>query len=222
MWVQKYSNCHVRKVCALIINMYTLFYVDFEDKLHPLCILQYTYPDDPEIKGLPHKNSKGSASFNRSKKSVLNRIREQATNMATPTKVYDKVFSECGGILDASSCGSLPRNKKQVANFKWNKKSQPKEKDQLFSVMEECKIQQSHADPFLQTVQAAPDAMCLLANNRQLNDMVRFCTEPDQCSVLGINPTFNLGEFNVTVTTYRHLQLIDRQTKSLQFLWDLC
>jgi len=62
-------------------------------------------------------------------------------------------------------------------------------------------------------VQAAPDAMCLLANSRQLNDMARFCTDPNQCCVFGIDPTFNLGEFSVTVITYRHLQLMDRQTK---------
>ena len=100
---------------------------------------------------------------------MLTKIKNQANNVSTPTKVYDKVFSDCGGVLEANSCGSLPRNKKQVANVKFNMKTEPKEKDQLFSVMEECKLQQSRADPFLRNVQAAPDAMCLLASNRQLN-----------------------------------------------------
>ena len=84
--------------------------------------------------------------------------------------------------------------------------------------MEECKLQQSQADPFLRNVQAVPDAMCLLASNRQLNDIVRFCTDLDQCIVLGVDPTFNLGEFSITVTTYRHLELIDRQTKKSPIL----
>ena len=73
-----------------------------------------------------------------------------------------------------------------MANMKFNMKTEPKEKDQLFSVMEECKLQQSCADPFLRNVQAAPDAMCLLVSNHQLNDMDRFFTDPDQCSVLGM------------------------------------
>ena len=120
---------------------------------------------------------------------------------------------ECGGILNANSCGSLPRNRKQVANVKSSMKVEPSVKDPLFSVMEECKQQQSRADPFLRMVQAAPDAMCLLTNSRQLHDMARFCTDPTQCCVLGVDPTFNLGEFSVTVITYKHLQLIDRQTK---------
>ena len=63
-------------------------------------------------------------------------------------------------------------------------------------------------------VQAAPDAMCLLTSDHQLNDMIRFCTDPLQCSVVGVDPTFNLGEFSVTVTTYKHLQLIEQQTKN--------
>ena len=189
--------------------------IHFEEKLHPICILQYCYPTDPDIKGLPHKNSKKeSASFNRTKKSLLTRIKDKVSDGTTgPTKVYNKVVMECGGILNASSCGSLPRNRKQVANAKSNSKIEQTAKDPLFSVMEECKQQQSRADPFLRMVQAAPDAMCLLANSRQLNDMARFCTDPNQCCVLGIDPTFNLGEFSVTVITYKHLQLIDRQTK---------
>ena len=73
---------------------------DFNNKLHPLCILQYVYPDDPVINGKPHKNSKKGShgpSFNRCKKSVLIKIKDQATNSSKPTNVYNKVFVECGG-----------------------------------------------------------------------------------------------------------------------------
>ena len=87
------------------------------------------------------------------------------------------------------------------------------EKDPLFSVMEECKKEQSRVEPFLRMVQADANAMCLLASDRQLNDMARFCTDQGQFSVVGVDPTFNLGEFSVTVTTYKHLQLTERQIK---------
>lgn len=39
--------------------------------------------------------------------------------------------------------------------------------------------------------------MCVLAKDQQLNDLVRFCCNPRQFSILGIDPTFNLGEFSV-------------------------
>ena len=196
---------------------FDVFKTDFKDKLHPVCILQYVYPDDPLIKGQPHRNSKKenrNSSFNHCKKSVLTKIKEQTTDFSRPTNVYNKVFKECGGVLDATSCGSLPRNRKQISNIKRCMKAEYTDKDPLFSVMEQCKKEQSQVDPFLRVVQAAPDAMCLLTSNRQLNDMVRFCTDPLQCSIVGVDPTFNLGEFSVTVTTYKHLQLIDRQTKN--------
>ena len=56
--------------------------------------------------------------------------------------------------------------------------------------------------------------MCvLLTNDKQLNDLKRFCCDSQQFSIFGIDPTFNLGDFSVTVTTYRHLQLVERNTK---------
>ena len=46
--------------------------------------------------------------------------------------------------------------------------------------------------------------MMLLAFDWTL-DIVRFCTPVLQFSIKGIDPTFNLGTFDVTVTTYCHL-----------------
>ena len=79
--------------------------------------------------------------------------------------------------------------------------------------MEQCKKEESQVDPFIRNVLGAPDAMCILAQDRQLNDMVRFCCDPKLFSIVGVDPTFNLGDFSVIVTTYRHLQLLNRSTK---------
>ena len=38
-----------------------------------------------------------------------------------------------------------------------------------------------------------------------MDDFVRFCTNADEVCVLGFDPTFNLGPFDVTVTMYRHV-----------------
>ena len=223
-WIHAEDNRVCRRIFELegkTFSMYSHYLpsfsnIDHYNKMHPFCILQYSYPhgDDCKIKGQPHKNSKEKSPFNRSKKSVLVKIESEVQKSAQPTNVYNKVFQECGGVVSASSCGSLPRNRKQIANIKQKAlKGTQSEKDPLFSVMEECKKEQSQVDPFLRIVQAAPDAMCLLVSDRQLHDMARFCTDNDQCSILGIDPTFNLGEFSVTVTTYRHLQLIERRTR---------
>ena len=51
----------------------------------------------------------------------------------------------------------------------------------------------------------------VLASEKHLHDIVRFCTYPDQINILGIDSTFNIGKFDVTHTTYRHLLLETRK-----------
>lgn len=52
-------------------------------------------------------------------------------------QMYITKFLKSVGVLDASSCGSLPRNRKQIANIKRAVKDTQSEKDPLFSVIEE-------------------------------------------------------------------------------------
>ena len=79
-------------------------------------------------------------------------------------------------------------------------------KDPLFSVMLMCKESQGGKpqDLFVRMVSGAPEPMTVLTYNWSLDDIERFCTK-SQCTVL--SPTFNFGDFDGTVTTYRHLLL---------------
>ena len=47
----------------------------------------------------------------------------------------------------------------------------------------------------------------------QLEDMERFLVDNDDFGILTIDPTYNLGQFYVTPTTYPHLMLQDITTK---------
>lgn len=49
--------------------------------------------------------------------------------------------------------------------------------------------------------------MAVLCSEQQMSDLVRFCCNPFEFCIFGIDPTFNLGEFSVTPTAYRHLLL---------------
>lgn len=171
-----------------------------------------------DIKLRPHKNAKNDSAYIRTKKSVLMELSD-AVYESKPMQAYDKVYESCGGVVGAVSCGSVPRNIKQVSNVKAVKKEKGVV-DSLFAIMEECKKEQSHANPFIRVVSAAPEAMCVLARDSQLSDMARFCTDDKQFSIMGVDPTFNLGEFSVTVTTYRHLQLLHGATKKHPVMLD--
>ena len=71
-----------------------------------------------------------------------------------------------------------------------------------------CKESEGHStqDHFVCMVIGAPEPMTLLTFDWTLNDLERFCTG-ERHAILTMDPTFNLGAFNITVTTYRHLML---------------
>ena len=82
-------------------------------------------------------------------------------------------------------------------------------------LLEQYKRQQL-ANPktaFVREVSCVPELRCVLCYDDQLADIVRFCTIPSSFGILGADPTFNLGKFNVTVTTYTNLLLVDRKTR---------
>ena len=49
--------------------------------------------------------------------------------------------------------------------------------------------------------------MTVLVYDWTLRDLERFCVRPQKCVILSIDPTFNLGSFHVTVTSYKHPML---------------
>ena len=59
----------------------------------------------------------------------------------------------------------------------------------------------------MRETRASPEPVFVLARDRQLDYLVRFCTNPSFFSILPVDPTFNLETFDVTPTTYRHLLL---------------
>ena len=62
---------------------------------------------------------------------------------------------------------------------------------------------------FIRDMRVLKEPAVIVARDRQLNDMVKFCTNEIQ---FGDVTTFCLGDFNVTMTTYRHLVLKCRRS----------
>ena len=156
----------------------------------------------------PHGNSHSGQSYVRTMPSVMHKLKQEAKKN-TPKCVLQFVSCEAGGILggilEATSAGALPRNRQQVKDAK--RKDTNKDFDPLYSIMRMCNEGEGKGgNSFIRMVNAAPYPMLLIAFDYTLNDLVRFCTS-ENFSILGADPTFILGEFDVTVTTYRHLLL---------------
>lgn len=176
-----------------------------------LCLLSYRIPEGfvPEVH--PHGNDKTGKPFFPTLPSTKQSIKEEAKEKG-PKQVLATVSKKLGGILQASSPCELPRNERQVMYLQSKEKgSSDALADQVFAMMQNAKVGDSHGC-FVRETRPSPEPAFVLARDRQLDDLVRFCAIPDSFSVLTVDPTFNLGDFDVTPTTYRHCLLISSRS----------
>ena len=110
--------------------------------------------------------------------------------------------------MNACSASQLPRNERQVSYIKSRMKPHASSSgcDEMFQMIQHVKLGDSTV-MFVRETRSSPEPAFVLARDRQLDDLVRFCTIPTNFSVLTVDPTFNIGAFDVTPTTYRHLLL---------------
>lgn len=152
--------------------------------------------------------------------STLSKVRELSENLRP--KHISKLSQSVQGIIGASSTSQLPRNRQQSANRRcqlFSSKVPGSHSKDLFPLMLMCKESEgsktdSH-NRFVRIVTNSPQPMAVLVYDWTLRDMERYCVEPHQnFTVLSVDPTFNLGSFHITVTTYRHPMLKTRQGSS--------
>ena len=103
------------------------------------------------------------------------------------------------------------RNLRQVMNAKRVLKMETGSKGQLAETMEMCKVG-LNGKSFVRCVQAAPEPMCVLATDRQLDEMVRNCTDSTNFVPIGVDPTFKLGEFFITPIVFTLRMLVSKQS----------
>ena len=188
--------------------------IDSEGDTLNLALVQYYYSQGVhKLKYAPHGNAHSGVPYVRTMPSMMCKLKEKAKG-STPKRALKFLSTEAGGILEASSAGSLPRNRQQVKDAR-RKNTSRQDFDPLYAVMYMCKEAEGKKckDAFVRMVNAAPFPMMLLAFDYTLDDLVRFCTAPT-FSVFGVDPTFNVGNFDVTVTTYHHLLLENQQNPS--------
>lgn len=121
-------------------------------------------------------------------------------------------------MLGAYAVGQLPRNEKKVQNQRRKRKinfgeltSECALGDELFAVMQRAHTQDL-AHKLVCDIKASPEPAVVLAEDHQLQDLVCFGTKSSDFSIITIDPTFSLGSFDFTPTTYRNLLLKTRRS----------
>ena len=195
--------------------------------------MQYAFKDEEHPIDLqPHGNCKRSSrGFVRTLESTKKDLVEESRT-CKPKATFHKVLSSLGGnnnLAEIRSVGAIPKSRaqgsklsithkqndlksacKNISNALNTPLSGLSSKDPWYNLLLECKMRGNNV-AFIRNVKLAPEPSCVLASNRQLHDLARFCCNPYLYQPLTVDPTFNLGEFNVTIVTYKHLILKSRR-----------
>ena len=160
----------------------------------------------------PHGNSKKtSAPYYRTMETTKERLKT-ITHNTEPSATIFTDLEEAGGISNVTSSGEIARNVRQAKHYRASGSSTSTashggRSDPLLEAIDSCKSGIKDNNKFVREVIAAPEFCILLASDQQIKDVERFCCNPESFSVLGVDPTFNFGDYNLTVSTYRHLLL---------------
>ena len=199
---------------------------------HRLCLISYTFPTGQRPKVLPHGNSKKETPFYPTFPSTKSLIKSKV-GTGGPKHIMSTVSKSVGGVMSALSPCDLPRSERQINYLQRTTKCSGEEisagkdpfADQVFAMMQQAKLGDK-SGLFIRETRPSPEPAFVVAHDCQLNDLVRFCTVPGNFSILTIDPTFNLGDFDVTPVTYRH-QLLESVrygtlSQDLSYLCVLC
>ena len=181
---------------------------DNEGKLKPYILLQYTFSNEEhELITGPHGNAtKNLHAFKRVQPSTVTEMKKQIASGKAPSEITEKLYEKQGGIRNMTNITAVPRNVRQIYNLS-NDNKEKEAKDELFAVIEQCKEDQKQANKFIRRIEAAPELQILTGYDHQFKDVVRFCCDPANFSIFGVDTTFGCGDFYVTPTTYKHLLL---------------
>ena len=138
--------------------------------------------------------------------------KEISSKQSGPKHTISIVSQKVGGVTCATSPCDLPRNERQISYLKSRGVTpqhlgvQDPMADQVFTIMQQAKLE-DHTGKFVRDCCPSPEPAFILSRDWQLDDLVRFCMVSGNFSILTVDPTFNLGNFDVTPTAYHHLLL---------------
>ena len=159
----------------------------------------------------PHGNRKvNKQPYIRTKASVKEKLKSNSNVLGMkPRDAVTSAIEEVGGMYRVNGPEDIPRNRQQVYNLNRTVAAATTvantARSNDFTILNEMSFETDPEEAIVRNVSSSPEFYAFLATDRQLNDVERFCTRSDRFSILGIDPTYNIGPCYVTLTTYRHL-----------------
>jgi len=147
-----------------------------------------------EVKIKPHGKSKHARPYFCTSESTKKHLQKIAATQKS-RETINVLMMEKGGEVYARGAACVPCDSRQISYL--HDKKCTKDPNPLYSIMLECKLAQRKEEIFVQDVEAAPQPMCILSYNWQLDDMEHFLMNNHQFGVLTVDTTYNLGDFTL-------------------------
>ena len=186
----------------LIIVFVIIIYPTEEDGLlGNYCIIQYSFTgEEHPISLRPHKNAKtNQKGYVRTCQSTMEKLKSLGGQQG-PSAAFHTLFEGKGNLTEVRGLSELPKSTKQVSYLARRPSSVQQQgssshrKDTWYDLLVEYKTHSRFQDTaFLRKVKYAPEPTWVLGNNRQINDIARFCTDPTEFQPIYVDATFNLG-----------------------------
>lgn len=199
---RKYTNKSYSKLHRIVIQLQES---DTDLILDQMLVQYYFDGKEVSVTVAAHGNSNEppTSKYQRTFESTKSRIKELC-QFNKPKDIFHTLIEDEGG-LNEIKCGSqIARDRQQIRNFNRKSLSTP---DPVIECLDLAKRQEKTEDRFLREVRASPEFTMFMSTDRQLTEIEKFCTNETNLSILGIDTTFNIGEYYVSITTYRHLML---------------
>lgn len=116
-----------------------------------------------------------------------------------------QTFETSRTILDA------PLSLATIYNNSRNESRSEQLSKEVLELIDMCIHENETNNAFLRQVITSPEFSVFLSNDRQLNDVKRFCADTS-FSVFGVDPTFNICQHISTFSCYRHPMLVVKGT----------
>ena len=144
------------------IIYFKILSADYRRQLLRLAFIQYAFDkNEHPIHLSPHRNSKEKHHIKGQAKHITPHPEGCTIQASTPGASRHR--NKAGGILGANAGCDLPRNQQQIYNAKKSSITSLVPSDTLAEIMRVCKETISTSDAFIQSVEAAPEPMCVLA-----------------------------------------------------------
>ncbi|XP_078689169.1 uncharacterized protein LOC144920713 [Branchiostoma floridae x Branchiostoma belcheri] len=189
-WLNRFGGSDIPQECRTALYEYT-----------------GTYPGDK-----PHGNSKDQDSaYVRCRGETIEKIGAAARDVV-PSVAFRT-------LKDQLPLEEQPTNKKQVSNKRYldAKKRRGAMLGSGHNVADHMQqLEGPDGHPFARRIIRGDnnETVIILYTDDQLEDLKRFCCSSAHAvnTVLGVDKTFNLGPFHVTVTNFKHLAVVKRDT----------